>query len=107
MFRSIDCCAWDDLGQYFDADIVYERPGYEAFVGLARVLRFYANERVVLSGAHKVESLLGSQDSLVCVGSFAGVSHTNTVLSVRFADYYQLRSGLIVFRRTYFYSPSI
>jgi hypothetical protein len=39
LFGIIDSRAWERLPEVFHAEVVYERPGYDAFTGLDRLLR--------------------------------------------------------------------
>jgi uncharacterized protein len=107
LFEIIDSGCWDDLPFVFAADSIYERPGYEPFVGLARIEHFYRYERAIGSGRHYLERVVGAGDSAACWGRFIGVSRTGAPLDERFSDTYEIRGAQIVTRRTYFFRPAI
>lgn len=106
LFEIIDSGCWDDLPFAFAEDSIYERPGYEPFVGLARIERFYRYERAI-TGRHYLERVVSAGDSAACWGRFIGVSGTGAPVDERFSDTYHLRGDKIVTRRTYFFRPAI
>jgi ketosteroid isomerase-like protein len=85
LFQVVDSRMWDELGEVFADDAVYERPGYPALEGLDRIRHFYEHERIIASGAAK----------------------DGAPLDEGFADTYLVRDGKIAYRRTYFYRPAI
>ncbi|MFM9368727.1 nuclear transport factor 2 family protein [Streptomyces sp. Da 82-17] len=103
LFDIVDGRRWDDLGRVFADNCVYRRPGYEPFVGLERIERFYRVERVIASGRHDVEQVVAEGESIVCRGRFRGLSRTGAVLDEGFCDVHTLApDGRIRARRTYF-----
>lgn len=58
LYAIVDDRLWNSLDRVFDPAIVYERPGYAPFEGLARVRRFYERERVIAAGRHELSSSL-------------------------------------------------
>ena len=108
LFEVIDGGRFDDLGTVFDAQAVYERPGYEPLQGLPRIEQFYRHERVIGSGRHTVEDVTCSETgSAVSFGVFRGTSRAGEALEERFADVYRVQGGKIVQRTTYFFRPAI
>jgi len=107
LFRAVDSHDWDMIAQLCHPDIVYERPGYEPFVGLPRALHFYQYERVLASGGHELEQIVVEEDHAACWGRFVGFKKDGTPADVRFADVYSFADGKIKTRRTYFFQPAV
>ncbi|MEW1902939.1 nuclear transport factor 2 family protein [Streptomyces sp. NPDC057242] len=107
LFQVVDSRTWDDLGEVFADDAVYERPGYPALEGLDRIRHFYEHERIIASGAHEVDQVTGGLAAAACWGRFRGASRDGTALDEGFADTYLVRDGKIAYRRTYFYRAAI
>jgi ketosteroid isomerase-like protein len=109
MFKSIDACQWAELAQYFHSDVCYLRPGYAPISGLADLVDFYLNRRVIKSGQHVIELICEADKgrAVSATGSFAGLSHDNRPLSTRFCDVYRFEAGKIRQRETFFSSPAV
>jgi len=107
LFKSIDDQDWSSLSGFLHDEAVYERPGYAPFVGKAAILHFYLSARIVASGCHVVERVLGDGKDIACWGSFTGMGRDGRSLKAGFADVYRLRDGRIDMRRTFFDSPAI
>jgi ketosteroid isomerase-like protein len=107
LFEVVDGRLWADLDTVFAEDCVYHRPGYEPLVGLARIRRFYQEERIIASGRHQVVGVLGEGGSMACWGRFQGLSHSGQAIDEGFADAYRVQAGRITDRRTYFYRAAI
>lgn len=107
MFQAIDAREWKQLTQFFDADAVYERPGYAPFVGFERLLQFYRDERAVKDGKHFIEHVVVDGECATCWGRFEGVLKDGSHVSERFADVYTLAGGKVRTRRTHFYRPAM
>ena len=56
MFAAIDAGEFDRLREYFAADVVYERPGYEPLRGIEALENFYRHERIIARGAPRTSS---------------------------------------------------
>lgn len=107
LFGCIDGRDWTGLSDFLHEEAIYERPGYEPFVGKPAILDFYLTKRIISLGHHHVEKVLSDGANIACWGSFAGVAKSGRTLSMRFADVYRLREGRIDLRRTFFDSPAI
>jgi ketosteroid isomerase-like protein len=107
LFDHIDRQAWDGLASLLAADVAYERPGYEPFLGRQRVLEFYREERIICSGAHELQSIVVDGDTAACSGRFRGLLKDGRAADVRFADLYEFEQGVIKKRTSYFFSPSV
>jgi hypothetical protein len=107
MFRAIDAREWKNLAKFFHTETIYERPGYEPFVGLERLLKFYQDERMVKDGKHFIERVVVDGDCATCWGHFEGVLKDGSVVNERFADVYTLAGGKVRTRRTHFYRPAV
>ncbi len=107
LFACIDAHDWAGLSSLLDDGAVYERPGYEPFVGKLAIMQFYRHERIVASGEHLLEQVLSNGEQIACWGSFAGQDKNGRPLKARFADVYHLSGGRIGLRRTFFDSPAL
>jgi ketosteroid isomerase-like protein len=107
LFRAIDTRDWDRLPEFFDADVVYERPGYEAFAGLERLGRFYRHERVIAAGEHHLEVVVFDGANAACWGRFTGVHKDGSAIDELFADFYRLAGDRIAHRKSFFYRPAV
>ncbi|MEU2428475.1 nuclear transport factor 2 family protein [Streptomyces sp. NPDC007861] len=116
LFQVIDSRSWDELGEVFADDAVYERPGYPALEGLDRIRRFYEHERIITSGAHEVAQVTGASRAgnagqalaaAACWGRFRGAGRDGGPLDEGFADTYLVRDGKIAHRKTFFYRAAI
>jgi ketosteroid isomerase-like protein len=84
-----------------DAERRYERPGYDPLEGLAAVLYFYREVRIVASGRHGLHRILVNGDAVACSGRFTGRSRDNKPLDERFCDVYRVsQARSTVARRT-------
>ena len=107
LFGCIDGCDWGGLCDFLHDEAIYERPGYEPFVGKMAILDFYITRRIISLGQHCIEKVLSDGVDIACWGRFSGVAKSGRSLSVRFADVYRIREGRIDLRRTFFDSPAI
>ncbi|WP_329256096.1 nuclear transport factor 2 family protein [Actinoallomurus sp. NBC_01490] len=107
MFATIDAMDWDALPEFFHPQIVYERPGFPSLDGLDRVLRFYHDERKILSSVHDVEHTVVQDGRAAAWGRVSCVLPGGTRTEVGFADIYEFDGGLIRLRRTHFFVPSV
>jgi ketosteroid isomerase-like protein len=107
LFSVIDSANWERVQQFFHTDVVYRRPGYASIDGIARVMDFYRNERIISRGQHDVEGVVSHGEQIVCWGIFNGILKSGDEVSVRFADVYQTKNGSIIARETFFSQPAI
>jgi ketosteroid isomerase-like protein len=106
-FRAVDSHDIPGLLATFHPDIVYERPGYEPFVGLERLRRFYEEERVLDSGGHLVGHIVIDGDAGAAEGRYVGTRRDGSPVDVRWADFYTFADGKIKTRRSYFFLPAV
>jgi uncharacterized protein len=107
LFKAVDASDWSSLLEIFHQDIVYERPGYEPFQGLPRLLQFYQNERMIQSGTHHLEHIVVNGNYGACWGRFIGLKKDGSPVAELFADVYQLEGGKIKMRRSHFFRPAV
>lgn len=107
LFDKVDSRKFDEMDQVFCNDITYERPGYEPLRGYERVKYFYEAERVIASGKHHLEHIVGNEDAGACWGRFVGVHKNSSPIDERFADVYTFRNGKILTRKSYFFRPAV
>lgn len=107
LFRIVDNRNWDSLPLVFHSNVIYERPGYEPFKGIARVIKFYKEERILAGGSHVIEQIVVDRIHGACWGRFVGIKKDGSQADERFADIYIFDSGKIIFRRSYFYRPAV
>lgn len=107
LFDAIDSREFDRLHEVCHPEIVYERPGYEAFSGMERLLRFYRDERIIASGKHHLTAVLVNDTHGACWGRFVGKARDGADLDVEFADTYEIEDGKIRRRKSFFYVPAV
>jgi hypothetical protein len=107
LFHVVDSCKWESLTDIFHSNIIYERPGYNAFVGIERLLKFYQIERVIASGKHYIEHITIDGSYGACWGRFIGVSKEACQIDELFADVYSFEKGKIKTRKTHFFRPAV
>jgi uncharacterized protein YciI/ketosteroid isomerase-like protein len=106
-YKTVDTAGPDDVVALFAPHAVYRRPGYDDFRGREALLEFYGGDRVITHGAHSLDTLLVTGDSVAVEGQFAGTLRSDAEVSLRFADFFRVADGLIVERNTYFASPLV
>ena len=52
LFGCIDGRDWAGLSEFLHDEAIYERPGYEPFVGKPAILDFYLTKRIISLGQH-------------------------------------------------------
>lgn len=107
MFALIDCQSWADLDQVFHEAVTYDRPGYPRFTGRAEVAHFYRETRIIGSGRHQLEGIVGNAERAACWGKFVGVSRDGRPIEIDFADSYHFRGDKVIARKSYFYVPGV
>jgi ketosteroid isomerase-like protein len=107
LFRAIDTRDFERLREICHPEVTYERPGYEAFVGIERLLKFYREERVIASGEHHLTAVLVDDTHAACWGRFLGVHRNGSDIDVEFADTYEVEDGRIRRRKSFFYVPAV
>lgn len=107
LFRAIDQRDWAAFRELFDPEVVYERPGYPPLAGMDRLLRFYAEERIIVSGQHYIEQIVIDDQHGACWGRFVGVTKDGSPADELFTDVYTFAEGKIKARRSYFFRPAI
>ncbi len=107
LFLAVDSSGWNMLAKIFHHDIVYERPGYEPFVGIDQLLKFYQTQRVIASGKHHIEHIAVEGNYGACWGRFIGVRKDGFPIDELFADVYSFENGKIKTRKTHFFRPAV
>ena len=107
LFEKVDGRDWDGLSEVFDPEASYERPGYPAFEGIDRLLRFYRDERVIACGQHHLTAVVVDGDQGACWGRFVGTHRDGSEIDESFADFYTFRDGRIHTRRSFFFRPAV
>jgi ketosteroid isomerase-like protein len=107
MFDAIDSCSWRQLPEFFSRECVYERPGFPPIAGTDSLYRFYREEQPIAAGKHVLIDYFKTGAGGMVTGEFTGERHDGKKLFAEFADLYQFSSGLISYRRTYFYTPLV
>jgi ketosteroid isomerase-like protein len=107
-YAQVDRGDVDEVAALFEVDAEYFRPGYAGLSGREAIRSFYANDRIIESGAHSIESIISDSGAVVVEGSFKGTLRGGTDTEVRFADFFRPGpNGLIKKRRTYFYTALV
>lgn len=107
-YAEVDNRDFDRVVALFEVDADYYRPGYGQMSGREAIRSFYLADRVIESGVHNVESIIGDSGTVAVEGSFNGTVRGGTEIEVRFAEFFCAGpNGLIKKRRTYFYAPQV
>jgi len=64
-------------------------------VGFSDFLDFHKNRRVIQTGVHYVEKIVGSDNNGAAIGKFVGALKDNDPAEERFSDAYIFRDGRI------------
>lgn len=107
MFGVIDAQDWAALPGFFHPEVVYERPGFPALVGVDRMMRFYLEERKIVRSAHHIEATAAEEGRAACWGRVEATLPDGSETTVGFADVYLVDHGLIRLRRTHFFTPTL
>ncbi|BAZ87499.1 nuclear transport factor 2 family protein [Dolichospermum compactum] len=107
LFSAVDSSDWNLLKNCFDENIIYERPGYQPFIGLDRLLNFYQYERIIASGQHYLEYIAVDNNHGACWGKFIGIHKNGSPINERFAEVYSFENGKLKTRRSYFFRPAV
>jgi ketosteroid isomerase-like protein len=107
MFAAIDASDWAALPAFFHPGMVYERPGYDPFVGRDRVMRFYREERVIQSGSHTLDGTIVENGKAAAWGRIDAVHTNGTAIGFGFSDVYLFEQGAIKLRRSHFFVPAV
>lgn len=107
MFTAIDTRDWPTLAAFFHPDLVYERPGYDPFVGRDRVLRFYRDERMISWGNHTLFGTVAEPGAAAAWGRIDAMHNDGTPIELGFADIYLFEEGAIKLRRSHFFVPAV
>jgi len=107
-YDSVDAGDVNAVLDWFSEDAVYHRPGYEPMQGRAALTQFYGGERVIESGAHRLDQLLVDGSSASVRGVFAGQLKDGSQVTVGFADFIDYDAdGRARERRSYFDRPAV
>jgi ketosteroid isomerase-like protein len=106
-FQAVDANDLDQALATFDDEVVYERPGYPALLGIGSLRRFYEEERVIARGRHTIEGLVIEGEDGAAWGRFEGFSWRGEPLAEWWSDVYRFKDDRIVFRRSHFFRPAI
>lgn len=106
-YRSIERQDIDAALSCFTHDAVYRRPGYETFVGLQEISRFYHKTRLISGGQHDLEAVIEQGDMVAVHGSFHGTSSSGEAIHVRFSDFWRFSELQVIERNTYFAMPAV
>jgi ketosteroid isomerase-like protein len=107
LFQAVDTSDWNSIAQIFHEEVIYERPGYETFKGLPKLLQFYQCERVIQRGTHYLDHIVIDGNYGACWGRFIGVKKDGSPVEELFADVYFLEDGKIRTRRSHFFKPAV
>ncbi|MCP2339571.1 nuclear transport factor 2 family protein [Actinomadura rupiterrae] len=101
-YELVDADRLDDMLALFHDEIVYERQGTPTIVGIDALRRFYRDERVIASGAHRLDQVLPGDEWVAVRGGFAGRLRDGSPVDLRFTDWHLFRDGRIVRRESLF-----
>lgn len=107
-YERVDAADLEAVLDWFAADAVYQRPGYEPMVGREALRAFYGGERVIVSGSHTLDDVLVDADRVAVRGVFTGTLKDGSSITVGFADFIDYDAeGRAARRRTFFFAPAV
>ncbi|WP_109471594.1 nuclear transport factor 2 family protein [Ornithinimicrobium cavernae] len=107
-YRAVDAGDVPGVLDWFADDAVYHRPGYEPMRGREALEVFYAGERVIESGSHRIDQLVVDTTSVAVRGVFSGRLKDGSVVEVGFADLIDYDAdGRARERHSYFDRPAV
>lgn len=107
-YRAVDAGDVDGVIDWFAEDATYHRPGYPPMVGRDALRAFYAGDRVIASGSHRLDQLLVDGPAIAVRGVFTGRLKDGSEVSVGFCDFVDYDAqGRAVQRRSYFDTPTV
>ena len=107
-YRAVDSGDVPAVVDWFAADGVYHRPGYEPMRGREELAAFYGGERVIASGSHRVDQLIVGDCAVAVRGVFTGTLRDGRTVTVGFADLITYdETGHAVERHSYFDTPTV
>jgi ketosteroid isomerase-like protein len=108
MFDAIDRSDWSLFGRIFADDVTYNRPGYAEIHGLGFLISFYRDERIIASGRHDLERVIGGENGdIASWGRCTGITRQGASVEEMFSEVYCVEDGKIRSRRTFFYRPAV
>lgn len=107
-YELVDAGEVDGVLAWFAVDAVYHRPGYPPMQGREALQSFYGGERVIVSGAHRLDEVLVDGPSVAVRGRFEGILKDGSSVSIGFADFIRYdAAGRAEQRRTFFEAPAV
>lgn len=107
-YRAVDAGDIAAVVAWFAEDGVYHRPGYAPMRGRAALQEFYGGERVIASGAHRVDQVIVEGSSAAARGVFSGTLKDGSEVTIGFADFVDYdESGRVRERHSYFDVPAV
>lgn len=107
LFDAIDANDHEALREVFSDDIRYERPRYAPLVGIDDVVRFYRDDRPIVSGAHAIAHIIVDAEKGAAWGTFRGKTRAGGDVDVKWADVFELDArGRICWRRSHLFEAT-
>ncbi len=107
-YELVDAGDIPGLVDLFTPSAAYHRPGYQPIVGHEEMTAFYSGTRVIRTGAHTIDKVVAGEDEVAVHGSFAGVLHDGSEVSLRFSDFFEFADdGRFSRRDTFFFAPLV
>lgn len=107
-YRAVDAGDVEAVLAWFAEDGVYHRPGYAPMRGRAALAAFYGGERVIASGAHRVDQVVVQGSSAAVRGVFTGTLKDGSAVSIGFADFIDYdQAGRARERHSFFDVPAV
>lgn len=107
-YRAVDAGDVDGVIDWFAPEAVYHRPGYAPMTGREALRAFYAGDRVIESGTHRLDQLLVDGSAVAVRGVFTGRLKDGSEVTVGFSDFVDYDGqGRALQRRSYFHVPAV
>jgi steroid delta-isomerase len=105
----VDAGQVESLVDLFAEEAEYHRPGYPPLLGRGQLRHFYTEQRIIRAGCHEIARILAVNGNAAVHGTFTGVLTGGREVSLRFADFFELRPKDFRFvrRDTFFFAPMV
>ncbi|MGH3758761.1 nuclear transport factor 2 family protein [Actinophytocola sp.] len=107
-YRKVDLADLDAVVELFSSAVTYQRPGYPTIHGHGELLQFYRDTRIIDDGEHTVDTVVVDYPRVAVNGRFEGRLRSGELVSLRFADFFEVGSdGRFTRRDTFFFAPLV
>lgn len=94
--------------EFFGGDVLYQRPGYERFIGIDRLREYYNDSRKLGEGRHVVRAILVDGGRAAAHGTWEGQLKDGSRATQGFGAFFTFdTNNRIAEHTTYFFTPAV